>query len=222
MRNWENILRKILLYTFLVLLFSISVNAADIESLKYKNLENNQKIIIENSIWSNKVSKKDKNYLIKKVPDGITNYTEFYSPDGDFLFSTGTHYEFIHNGMLIGYSNYDLKFYEYSLENNILVQRELSYDEVKELFPKYNIIKISDFSKETNSLKIKKNKRNYKLLLLNDTDRYFYNYKFTTNNSKFKNYQLKSFLLIQKKGMIQFSAFGENTKDKPWYVLLIR
>jgi len=108
-------LRKILLYTFLVLLFSISVNAADIESLKYKNLENNQKIIIENSIWSNKVSKKDKNYLIKKVPDGITNYTEFYSPDGDFLFSTGTHYEFIHNGMLIGYSNYDLKFYEYSL-----------------------------------------------------------------------------------------------------------
>ena len=124
--------------------------------------------------------------------------------------------------MLIGYSNYDLKFYEYSLENNILVQRELSYDEVKELFPKYNIIKISDFSKETNSLKIKKNKRNYKLLLLNDTDRYFYNYKFTTNNSKFKNYQLKSFLLIQKKGMIQFSAFGENTKDKPWYVLLIR
>ena len=39
---------------------------------------------------------------------------------------------------------------------------------------------------------------------------------------KFDEYELRGFINIKKKGMIQFSRFGENTKSYPWYVLLIR
>jgi hypothetical protein len=40
-------------------------------------------------------------------------------------------FEFIHNNKLIGYSNSDLKFYEYGLDGNYVTQRELLFDEVK-------------------------------------------------------------------------------------------
>ena len=96
------------------------------------------------------------------------------------------------------------------------------YDEVKDLFPTYKIIKISDFSKTTNSIKLKKKRKNLKIIVLNDTDKYFYNYDFTTNNSKFDRYALKGFLSVEKKGLIHFSRFGENSKNTPWYILLIR
>ena len=61
-----------------------------------------------------------------------------------------------------------------------------------------------------------------KIILLNDTDRSFNNYGFSTNNSKFKSYELKGFLEIEKRGMIQFSRFGENLKNNPWFILLVR
>jgi hypothetical protein len=115
-----------------------------------------------------------------------------------------------------------MKFYEFYFKENELVRRELLYDEVKELFPTYKIIKISDFSKTTNSIKLKKKRKNLKIIVLNDTDKYFYNYDFTTNNSKFDRYALKGFLSVEKKGLIHFSRFGENSKNTPWYILLVR
>ena len=108
------------------------------------------------------------------------------------------------------------------IKDGIIVQRELILDEVKDLFPKYKVIKISDFSTDTNSLKIKKKGKNLRIILLNDTDRYFYNYSFTSNNAEFKRYFLKGFVNITKKGLIQFSQFGDKSKNIPWYVLLVR
>lgn len=212
-------LKKILL-SFLTIIFIPAVFAE--EKINYKNLKHNEKISYSSGIWSKKINRKNNNFFIKKVPDGNTHFTEFYTPEGDFAFSTATQYEFIYKNSLIGYSNFDLKFYEYSLKNNILEQRELTIDEVRDLFPKYKILKVSEFSKNTNSIKFKKGFGTLKTLILNDTDSYFYNYGFTTHNSKFEKYNLTGFLDIKKDGMIQFSAFGENTKNKPWYILLIR
>ena len=98
----------------------------------------------------------------------------------------------------------------------------MTEEEVQALFPDFKIIKISEFSTNTNSLKIKKDKRNLKIIILNDTDRNFYNYSFTSGNSKFELYPLTGFINIKKRGMIQFSHFGDNTKNNPWFILLIR
>lgn len=205
----------------LSILFCVSVQAEDFEKIKYKNLKDGAKISFDGINWTQKVNKKSGNYYIKKVSEG-TKFSEFYSPNGEFLFSTGSHYEFLKNGSLIGYSNGDLKFYEYRIVNNILESRELNVGEVEELFPKYKVIKISDFSTATNSLKIKKGFKDLKIILYNDNDGCFYNYGYSTNNAEFKSYELRGFLDITKYGMIQFSHLGTNSKNTPWYILLIR
>lgn len=191
-----------------------------LEEIDYQNIKDGAKISFDETAWTTKVKRKTTDYYVKKISDGTSNFSEFYSPQGNFVFSTGTQYEFVHKGSLIGYSNNDLKFYEFDIKNNILEQRELTEEEIQALFPKHKIIKISQFSKSTNSLKIKKKRGDLKLILLNDSDRYFYNYMFTTNNAKFEQYNLKGFLNITKKGMIQFSS--KINTDAPWFILLVR
>ena len=220
MEKFYGLLKNILLV--LLLSSCLSVNATDFQTIEFKNLKDGAKISTDGMNWTTKVNKKSGDFYVKKIADGVVKYSEFYSPDGTFLFSTGTEYEFIKNGSLIGYSNSNLKFYEYEMADGILNERELTPEEVQELFPKYEIVKISQFSTSTNSLKVKKKRGTLKLILLNDTDRYFGNYSFSTDNSKFKQYELKGFLDIERKGMIQLSKFGDNSKNSPWFILLIR
>lgn len=210
------------LAVILLMMMSLSVNASEINRIDYKNIKPKSKLSFVDGVWTTKVNKNNQEYYTKEISPGTSNFSEFYAPDGSFLFSTGTQYEFIDKGHLIGYSNSDLKFYEYVIVEGLLQQRELSYDEIQAFFPKFNVVKVSEFSNKTNSLKVKKGRGHLKLILLNDTDRYFYHYDFTSNNAKFKKYQLKGFLDISKKGMIQFSHFGDNTKANPWFILLVR
>ena len=201
---------------------TLSVQAADLLSIPYKNIKEEGKLKIFEDTWTTDVKRKDQDYFIKFISSGTASFSEFYKSDGEFGFTTGCQYEFIHNGDLIGYSNDYLKFYDFSYIDGQLNKRELTPDEVQALFPDFKIIKISEFSPNTNSLKVKKDKHNFKVIILNDTDRYFYNYSFTSGNSKFKTYPLTGFINIRKKGMIQFSHFGDNTKEWPWFILLVR
>lgn len=203
-------------------MFFLVLQANALENIKYKNLQDRQKIMFNHGIWSKKVAKNCKNYYIKKANNGILNYSEFYSPDNQFLFSTATEYEFIYKGSLIAYSNSDLKFYEFNIdEQGILQQRELALFEVQDLFPKFQIIDLNLFS-QTHSIKLKKRFRDLDVILINTSDGNYNNYGYYTNNARFENYDLKGFLKIKKKGMIQFSKFCENSKNSPWYVLLVR
>lgn len=212
---------KKIYYLILLLLFSVIPVFAQ-ENIEYKNIEEGTKILNTNSFWTLKVPKKNNNYFIKRISEEESKLSEFYSADGKIYFSTGCHYDFIYKGSLIGYSNYEMKFYEFFDENGEILRRELLQDEIAEMFPEYKIIKISEFSSTTNCIKLKKKRKILKIIILNDTDKYFYNYDFTTNNSKFEKYTLKGFINIKRKGMIQFSRFGENSKNTPWYILLIR
>lgn len=192
------------------------------DNIQYKNIKDGESIVnYEEGTWGIANKKRDI-YYTKKISDGSGSFSEFYTPEEEFVFSTGCNYEFILNGKLIGYSNSDLKFYEFSMPCGILDHRELSEEEIHNLFKDFKIVKISEFSKSTNSLKLKKDKKNFKILLLNDTDRYFYNYAFTSHNAKFNTYPLRGLLNITQKGMIQFSHFGDNTKENPWFILLVR
>ena len=203
-----------------VVIFSLTLTAN--ANLEYKNIKEEGKLKLVEDTWTTKVERKDSDYFIKFISTGTGNYSEFYKSDGDFAFTTGCQFEFIHNGDLIGYSNQDLKFYDFSLIGGEITRRELSEEEIQVLFPDYKIIKISQFSPNTNSLKVKKDKHHFKVIILNDTDKNFYHYSFTSGNSKFKTYPLAGFLDIRRKGMIQFSHFGDNTKESPWYILLVR
>ena len=212
-------IKKIFLTLVLTFGITLSASAVNMETIQYKNINNNDNIInTENGNWQ-LANKKYKEYFTKKVSAGSGSFSEFYSPNGTFLFSTGCNYEFIHNGSLIGYSNSELKFYEFTMNKGILEQRELTESEIKNLFKDFQIVKISEFVNTTNSLRIKTDKKHLKIILWNDTDRYFYNYSFSSNNAKFNTYPLRGFLNITQKGMIQFSHFGDNTKENPWFIL---
>lgn len=212
-------MKRIFLTLFLLIGICLSAYANDIP---YKNIKDGYSIVnYEEGTWGIANKKRDI-YYTKKVSSGTGSFSEFYTPEGEFVFSTGCNYEFIIDGKLFGYSNSELKFYEFSLPCGILEQRELSEDEIKSLFKDFKIVKISEFASSTNSLRLKKDRKHYKIILLNDTDRYFYHYGFTSNNAKFNTYPLRGFLDITKKGMIQFSHFGDNTKENPWFILLVR
>ena len=215
-------MKRLVLSLMILLGFSVAANASELLNIPYKNIIEEGTLKYEDGVWYDKISRRETPYFIKFISEGTGSYSEFFSSDGQFAFTTGTQYEFVYKGDLIGYSNQDLKFYEFSYSDGKLDRRELSEEEVKELFPDYEIIKISEFSPNTNSLKIKKETHNLKIILLNDTDRNFYQYSFSSGNGKFENYPLTGLINITKKGMFQFSHFGDNTKNNPWFILLVR
>ena len=215
-------MKKILLSLIVMFATVLCVNAEELLQIPYKNIKEERKLRIENDVWTNKINKKEQDYLIKFISDGSGNYSEFYNSDGTFAFSTDCQYEFLHKGDLIGYSNQDLKFYDFTYAEGKLNKRELTEGEISVLFPDYKIVKISDFSTNTNSLKLKKEGHNFKIIILNDTDKNFYHYSFSSNNGKFETYPLTGFINVTKKGMFQFSHFGDNTESTPWFILWVR
>lgn len=207
------------------LLFFTAVNfsqAGEINSLPFDNLKNKAKIFYNQDIdkWSTKVGRGVEEFFIKTVYEGDENYFEYMNSDGTFAFATNCDYDFVNKGRFIGYSNSDLKFYTFEILDGELTKQELDSEAVSELFPNYKVIRISDFSPNTNSIKIKRS--NKRIIILNDTNQTFPDYTFSSNNAKFDTYKLRGFLDINKKGMIQFSHYGENSKDFPWFVILVR
>ena len=149
--------KKIFLSLCLFSVCTLSLQAAELLKFPYKNIKENSKITYDSDkdFWSKDVKRKNKDYFIKISPNGDT---EYWNSQGEHVFATGCEYEFIEKGRFIGYSNKDLKFYDFIFIDNNLTKRELTMDEIQQLLPDYKIIKISEFSKNTNSLKIKKDK----------------------------------------------------------------
>lgn len=199
-----------------MLFFCLNVFASDYKALPYKGIKNESKIKISDSgTWSAKVNRKDADYFIKR--DAV-----LYNQDDSVNFITNCNFMFIDNGRLIGYSDSDLKFYEFMNTSGNIEKNELSLSEIAKLFKDFRIVLISDFSKATNVYKFKKMRSEEKIMVINDTSNVFDNYGFTTNNSKFENYNINNAINVTKHGMIQFSKVGDDTKYSPWFILLIR
>ncbi len=194
----------------------MSVSASELKELPYKNIKEGSKITIsDKQAWTDKVKRKDNNYFTR-IAD------ELIAKDNSVTIETGCEYLFINKGRLYGYSSDDLKFYEFSYFDNKIYTRELNSDEVSLLFKEFRVILISDFTKTTNVYKFKKVRSEEKIMILNDTRRYFRDYSFTTNNSKFEKYDINNAIGITKKGLIQFSKLRETSQSTPWYVILVR
>jgi hypothetical protein len=214
-------IKKILF--LIICTFATQAFASETINLPYKNIKNGDKITVSEDGQSWFLAKKKSSpILIKNDKTNSSNYIELYSKDGEYSFFIDSQYTFLNKNALIGYSNSNLKFYEYTMNNKVLSSRELSKEEVCSLFKKYKIITLSDFSSSTNSLKIKKRHSDLNLIILNDTERSFDGYQFSSNNAEFETFQLKSFLKVTKRGMIQFSHTENSSKDYPWFVLLVR
>lgn len=230
-------MKKFILGLFTFLICSSPAFADNQAVLPYKNIKEGAKLYCIGGLWTSK-GVKDTEYFVKaKTEEGkyVFNY-----PDGETAFSSDCDYEFIYDGRLIGYSNSDLKFYEISLlgfeRENTPSEEEtesskiqygvyksaLSPEEVQKIFPERRIVRISDFSENTNSIKLKKRKGALKIILFNDTESDFADYVFTTGNSRFKTYMLNGLIDIEKAGMVQFAKRDDVTKSSPWFVILAR
>ncbi len=115
-------------------------------------------------------------------------------------------YDFTINNRNISYNEDELKFYE----NNKL----LDENEVKELFPDYEIILISDFDKNKKYYMKNSLFKTRKLLLLNDTRRtfhLFYVYPISSRNQvneQDKDYKVKSLITVYGKKNVRLKHFG--------------
>ena len=215
--------RKVKKYLVVLLILFINVlyvNAEEISGFKYKGISLKSRISYNSSQnkWTKGCSG-DKCFIKTK---GFGVFSDYLNTDKSFAFTTDCEFEFIADGKFIGYSNKDLKFYNIKYSGAGINKTELTYDEVCNLLPDYKVIKISEFSTNTNSLKIKKGWGDLKLVLFNDTNKTFNNYVFSSGNAKFESSILSGVVVIYKPGMIQFSSANGSSSENPWYVILVR
>ena len=211
-------MKKLFCLIFILFVFISEAYASEIPGFNYKNITLKSKISYEytSGKWLNKFDKKTQRYFIKTK--GFGEYYDYIKENGDFGFTTDCEYEFLFQDSLIGYSNKDFRFYEFYYDGYMFKKRALNADKISELIPDYKIIKLSDFTKTTNSLRIKKGFGDLKLFILNDFEGSLGEYNFSTGDAKIETYPLKGFLTISKPGMIQLSS---NLKYMPWYVILV-
>ena len=123
-----------------------------------------------------------------------------------FCSSVFANYDFIKNERNISYNEDELKFYE----NN----RLLDENEIKELFPDYEIVLISDFDKNKKYHMKNSLFKSKKILLLNDTKRtfhMFYIYPISSRNqvnTDDKDYKVKSLITVYGKKNVRLKHFG--------------
>lgn len=214
---------KLILFFSFVLSSGNTILAVDnLPHFKYKNISAGTKLLYdeENDVWVTKFSKDAANYIVKT---DVTQKAYYYmDKNGNALFKTDCNYEFLYNGKLISYDNNKLCFYSYRYANGIPQKIPLDINTIQEIFSDYKIIKISDFSDKTNVFKVKKHLSDLKILLYNDTDKYFGDYTFTSGNAEIETYKLKGFLTVKKSGMVHFSPASKLYNNSDWYVLLVR
>ncbi len=215
-------MKKVLLLIISAFILTIPAFASLKSPIKYKNIKLKSKISYNSQLdsWKDKVSKTDEFFIkFNNLSDGKFAYID---KSGELAFETDCDYEFINNGKFICYSNSDLMFYQLSYADNKISKIKLTEEEIQQIIPEYRIIKISEFSSLTNSLKIKKHFSDLYIFIMNDTEKTFEGYEFTSGNSKLKQYSLNGFARIDKSGMIQFAPTNDETKTNPWYILLVR
>ncbi len=79
-----------------------------------------------------------------------------------------SNFEFIWNSRLIGIDNENLKVYETKYIDKKFVEIEITPDEVQKIFFDYDILRISDFKKNTYTILSNNTEKN--VLIINDTD----------------------------------------------------
>lgn len=151
----------------------------------------------------------------KHITHGSGGFSE-YKTKKEF-FDPNSTYEFLYKNKLYGYNQHLLKFYEIKVNNGEFINVELNENQLKEFFPKTEIVKISDF--KDNKIKIKKPFFKTKTFLLyNNTTRDFYKYQF--EKSENPNELFRSIFEVKGPKELIFSHFG--SRDSMFPILKIK
>lgn len=171
---------KKIVFILMLLLFGIPVFAADIKPV----LSNTELLFSpKDNIFSLGAPENNKISLSKRTSTGTGNYSIYSYNNNEIML--GSNYEFLFNGRLISCHNADLKLFEVIYNGKNFEEKQLTDEQIQEIFPDAEIIKISQFNKD-NKLTVKKQFLEKKdFLLLNDTDKYFHKYSFHPQSVKF-------------------------------------
>lgn len=146
--------------------------------------------------------------ISKKTSTGTGNYSIYSFSGNNESMMLGSDYEFLFDGRLIACHNAELKIYELIYNGRNFEEKQLTDEQIKEIFPNAEIIKISQFNNDK-KLTIKKQFMEKKdFLLLNDTKEYFYKYSFHPRSVKFS--PVGGLFKASSIGKITFSHFGQN------------
>lgn len=189
----------------LTMFFSSIANACDIEGL-YNNYQ--AVYLPSTSSWSTGAMADDRIVLTKKTSEGSGNYSEYYYSNGKPAINLNSNFEFIKDGQLIGVDNAGLKYYKisYDKKSKKFIQTLLKEDELQKIFPNAQIIKISQF--KNNEITVKKRLfKDKKVLLLNDTERYFHKYSYKP--ASVQQTDIKGLITLSHIGKVKFSLYGD-------------
>lgn len=194
-------MKKIILALCLVLL------GTPVLASSMKPVLNDNQVIYSPSTktWHKDGVFKDGIALTKKTSPGTGNYSIYYNMDNEIML--GSNYEFLYDGRLISCHNADLKIFELVYNGKFFEEKELTEDQIKEIFPDAEIIKISQFTDQKVTVK-KPAFEKKKFLLLNDTDEYFYKYSFKPKSVKYS--PVAGLFKASSIGRITFSHFGQD------------
>lgn len=206
----------------LILALAVSINAAFAYNYN-KNVTDNAikenqhlEYSAQDKTWT-KTDSANKNSFIKRIPRGNGGYSE-YEKDKK-LSLTDTTYEFLYKNQLIGYNGHKLKFYKMTADNNEIQYIPLADNEIKELFPDVEIVKVSQF-KDGKITLYKPWFKKKTFLLINDTDEFFYKYLFEGYNNQKELF--KGILEISRPQTLIFSHFGSRDKLFPILKLTVK
>lgn len=151
--------------------YAFEMDASVLQSIKDKQIVDfNPKT----RVWSRNLGLKD--YVFTKhITVGSGSFSEYTYKDKTY--DTNTTYEFLYYRKLYGYNMHLLKFFELDFNGEEFINRELTKEEVQNMFPDVEILMISEF--KDNEIEVELplfHKKDF--MLLNDTDKDFYKYQF--------------------------------------------
>lgn len=203
---------------FLILFFSvISISARATENPHNALFDGDIAVYSKaSSMWSNVESAEDDIVLKKTLIEGVGSHSIYNKEDGSLAFALSTNYEFVKDGKLIIVDNDLLKYYEMIYDADSFKQRELTEAEIQEIFPDYEVFRISQIDSDNKIWIHKPFGKNRKLVLVNDTDRFFHRI-----SCRWKNVQdseIKGLISISRYGIITFKHFGERDGKLIFYI----
>lgn len=198
--------KTILFFTFLIFFFANTAFA-------YDSVENNYEVTYSPKTgWAFSSTDKSKITLTRKIVEGSGGYSEYYYADGTLAVTLNSDYEFIYENNLICVVNSNFKYYKLVKISGGFKIVALTIPELREIFPNTEIIKISQFIDDQITIK-KPPFKDKNVLLLNDTNKYFYKYSLTPNYIQDEN--IKGLLHLTNYGEFEFSHYeDENEKLK--------
>ena len=116
------------------------------------------------------------------------------------LMTSAYSYEFDYKGEKLNYDEDTLKFYK--------GEKLLSADEVKNIFPDYELLLISQFDEDKKFKMHNSIFKSKKVLLLNDTRRTFHMFYIYPEASRYKDSNIKSLITIHGKKNVRLKHHG--------------